>query len=60
MFIRVIKLNLSRISAMVFGFSILFSLKEIFNYHYLISNIYSIIVVFINNYVTSKEWIWAE
>jgi dolichol-phosphate mannosyltransferase len=56
---RFIKFHISRFSSLIIGFIILAVSTEILKFHYLISNLLSILLVLSYNYLTSKGWVWS-
>lgn len=59
-FERLFKFHISRFGSTILGIFLLIILTEIFSVHYLISNIFSILILIVYNYVTSKEWVWVS
>jgi dolichol-phosphate mannosyltransferase len=57
---RLSKFHLSRLGGLILSLLLLFLLTETFKIHYLISNIFSILIIMVFNYITSKEWVWAS
>jgi dolichol-phosphate mannosyltransferase len=57
---RFLKFQISRFGGLILGSIFLILLTEILSVYYLISNIFSILIVMMYNYITSKEWVWAS
>jgi len=55
---RITRFHLSRFTGLIIGFSLLVFLTEILKLHYLTSNIYSILIVLVYNFIASKAWVW--
>lgn len=56
---RLFKFHISRFGGAILGILLLILLTEIFSVHYLISNVFSILILMVYNYFTSKEWVWT-
>ncbi len=59
-FIRLLKYNLTCLIGVGLNVFILWLLTEILGMHYLISNIFGIVVAFTWNYTASVKWIWMR
>ena len=59
-FIRLLKYNLTCLIGVGLNIFVLWLLTEILGMHYLISNIFGIVVAFIWNYTASVKWIWKK
>lgn len=57
---RITKFHISRFGGVLLGFLLLILFTEIFGVNYLISNIFSILIIMVYNYITSKEWVWVS
>jgi dolichol-phosphate mannosyltransferase len=57
---RIFKFHISRVGGALLSFFILFLLTEVFRVHYLVSNIFSVLIIVFYNYYTSKEWVWTK
>ena len=57
-FKRFLKFNVSRTAGILIALGVLTLLTEVFGIHYLISNLFAILVAFIWNYLLSVSWIW--
>jgi len=57
---RFIKFQLSRIIGLTMGVVLLNLMTELLNLHYLLSNLYSIILVLAYNYISSQSWVWKD
>jgi len=59
-FRRFLKFNLSRVAGILIALGVLTLLTEVFGIHYLVSNIFAILVGFVWNYLLSVSWVWKQ
>ena len=57
-FRRFLKFNLSRVAGILIALGVLTLLTEVFGVHYLVSNLFAILIAFIWNYLLSVGWVW--
>jgi len=58
--IRFLKFNLSRVIGLLLGLLLLRLFTELLGIHYLVSNVFAILIVFVFNYILSLLWVWSQ
>jgi len=57
---RFVRFNLTRVFGMALGLLLLKLFTDLLGLHYLVSNVFAILIVFIFNYFLSLFWVWRQ
>ena len=55
---RFVRFNLARVFGMALGLLLLKLFTDLLGFHYLVSNVFAILIVFVFNYLLSLLWVW--